>query len=154
MNILSLELSTDINSNSNLKERVEHFEILLSELRKKALPDALIQSINKAIEEIHIASSQEVQLKNVLRKKQSSIIKMLEKEMKLVPKFYYRNLWMVLGMSAFGIPLGVAFSMSIKNLGFIGIGLPIGMAIGMIVGTNMDKKAFDEGRQLDVVLKY
>ena len=73
--------------------------------------------------------------------------------MKLVPKFYYRNLWMVLGMSAFGIPLGVAFSMSIKNMAFIGIGLPIGMAIGMIVGTNMDKKAFDEGRQLDVVLK-
>ena len=154
MNILSLELSTDINSNSNLKERVDHFENLLSELRKRALPDALIQSINKAIEEIHTASSQEAQLKNVLRKKQSSIIKMLEKEMKLVPKFYYRNLWMVLGMSAFGIPLGVAFSLSIKNMGFIGIGLPIGMAIGMIVGTNMDKKAFDEGRQLDVVLKY
>jgi hypothetical protein len=44
--------------------------------------------------------------------------------------------------------------MSIKILGFIGIGLPIGMAIGMIVGTNMDKKAFTEGRQLDVVLKY
>lgn len=154
MNITSLELSTDINSNSNLKERVEHFEILLNELRKKALPDALIQSINKAIEEIHTASSQEAQLKNVLRKKQSSIIKMLEKEMKLVPKFYYRNLWMVLGMSAFGIPLGVAFSMSIKNMAFIGIGLPIGMAIGMIVGTNMDKKAFAEGRQLDVVLKY
>ena len=40
MNISSLQFSVDINSNKNLKERVDHFEILLSELRKKALPDA------------------------------------------------------------------------------------------------------------------
>ena len=154
MNILSLELSTDINSNSNLKERVEHFENLLNELRKKALPDALIQSINKVVEEINAASTQEKALKNFLRKKQSVIIRMVEKEVKFVPKFYYRNLWMALGMSAFGIPLGVVFSMSLKNMAFIGIGLPIGMAIGIAVGTAMDKKAFAEGRQLDVVIKY
>ncbi len=151
MNIISLQISAD--TNINLKEKVEHFENLLSELRKKELPDALIQSINKAVEEINTASTQETALKNVLRKKQSAIIRMVEKEVKLVPKFYYRNLWMVLGMSAFGIPMGVVFSMSLKNMAFIGIGLPIGMAIGIAVGTVMDKKAFEEGRQLDVVIK-
>jgi len=35
----------------------------------------------------------------------------------------------------------------------LGIGLPIGMAIGVKVGSNMDKKAFNEGRQLDFEVK-
>jgi hypothetical protein len=36
---------------------------------------------------------------------------------------------MVLGMSAFGIPMGVAFGLSMGNIGLLGIGLPIGMGV-------------------------
>jgi hypothetical protein len=32
-----------------------------------------------------------------------------------------------------------------------GIGIPIGVIIGMAIGAGMDKKAFKEGRQLDIV---
>ena len=60
---------------------------------------------------------------------------------------------MVLGMSAFGIPMGVLFGLSIGNMGMLGIGLPIGMAIGVGLGSSMDKKAYNEGRQLDFVVK-
>ena len=52
-------------------------------------------------------------------------------------------------MSAFGMPLGVAFSVALDNFAFIGIGLPIGMSIGMALGAGMDKKAAKEGKQLD-----
>ena len=49
--------------------------------------------------------------------------------------------------------MGVPFGLSIGNLGMLGIGLPIGMAIGVGVGSSMDKKAFNEGRQLDFEVK-
>ena len=55
---------------------------------------------------------------------------------------------MVLGMSSFGLPMGVAFGLALGNIGLMGLGLPIGMGIGLAVGTNMDKKALAEGRQL------
>jgi hypothetical protein len=61
---------------------------------------------------------------------------------------------MAIGMSAFGIPLGVAFGTSLGNMGLLGIGIPIGMVIGMAIGSGMDKKAFEEGRQLDLEMKY
>ena len=69
-------------------------------------------------------------------------------------KNHYRNTWLALGMAAFGIPLGVAFGTSSGNMGLIGIGLPIGMVIGMAVGSGMDKKAVESGRQLDLEIKY
>lgn len=56
-------------------------------------------------------------------------------------------------MTAFGIPLGVAYGSITGNMAFIGIGLPIGMALGIAVGTGMDKKAMKEGRQLDIKVK-
>jgi hypothetical protein len=56
-------------------------------------------------------------------------------------------------MTSFGLPLGVAFGISIGNIGLLGLGLPIGMAIGLAVGTSMDKKAAAEGRQLAFEVK-
>ena len=92
-------------------------------------------------------------LSHLIKKKQNKIIKLTEKELKIVPKNYYRNLWMVLGMSAFGLPLGVAFGLSLGNIGLLAIGLPIGMAIGTLVGSKLDKKALESGKQLDIELK-
>jgi len=58
-------------------------------------------------------------------------------------------------MSAFGVPIGVILELLIKsNVGFIAIGILIGMGIGMLLGSSMDKKAFKEGRQLDLKIKY
>ena len=90
----------------------------------------------------------------MLLKKQTKIIKSLEKEFKIVTKNYYRKVWVALGMAAFGIPLGVVFGAILGNMAFLGIGLPIGMVIGIAVGSGLDKKALDENRQLDVELKY
>ncbi|MBT8316487.1 MAG: hypothetical protein KJN86_02560 [Lutibacter sp.] len=110
--------------------------------------------INAAIEQLDTSVSSEKKLKDEIIKVQKSILKKLEKELKIVTKNYYRNLWLVLGMATFGIPLGVAFGTTIGNMGLIGIGLPLGMAIGMAVGTGMDKKAFKEGRQLNLEITY
>ena len=150
MKIIELNQKPGIDRNVKLEETYLQFEKLLIELRKKELPDGIVVSINKDIEDLNSISSSGDDLRQIVRKKQTRIIKLLEKELKLVPKNYYRNLWLAVGMAAFGIPIGVAFGASLGNMAFLAIGLPIGMAIGIAVGTGMDKKAFEEGRQIDL----
>ena len=78
---------------------------------------------------------------------------MIEKEEKLVPKNAYRTRWMAIGMSVFGVPIGMAFGASLGNMAFLAIGIPLGMAIGIAIGAGMDKKALEEGRQLDIEIR-
>lgn len=153
MKIYELNQKSGIDKNIKLKETYFQFEKLLIAIRKKELPDGLVVSINKDIEDLNSISSSGDELRKIVRKKQARIIKSLEKELKLVPKHYYRNLWLAVGTSAFGIPIGFALGASLGNIAFLGIGLPIGMVIGIAVGTGMDKKAFEEGRQIDFETK-
>ncbi len=83
------------------------------------------------------------------KKVQFHIIQRMEQKHRLVTKNHYRNKWLALGMAIFGLPLGVALGSSLGNMAFLAIGLPIGMVIGMAIGAGMDKKAGEEGRQLD-----
>lgn len=129
-------------------------EKLLNELRQKELPDPVIVQVNKHIEELNAYSSQDREFKKRVKKKQTEILKLVEKELKLVPRNHYRNLWLALGMSAFGLPLGVALGVSIGNMGLMALGLPVGMAVGVSVGTALDKKALEEKRQLNIEIKY
>ena len=154
MKIIELQQKPDIEKNVKLKEAYIQFEKLLFELRKKDLPDGLVMSINKDIEELNTTSSSGDEMRKIIKKIQTKNIKLLEKEIKLVPKNYYRNLWLALGMASFGIPLGVALGASLGNMAFIGLGVPVGVPVGLGVGSGMDKKAFNEGRQLDVEIKY
>ncbi len=154
MKINELNQKQNFEPKVKLQEIYIQFEKLLVELRKRDLPDGLVLSINNDIEEINATFSSDSELKKTIKKRQRRILKLLEKDYKLVPKNYYRNLWLGLGMSAFGIPIGVAIGTSTGNMAFLGIGLPIGLAIGISVGSGMDKKAFDENRQLDVDLKF
>ena len=55
---------------------------------------------------------------------------------------------MVLGMSVFGLPIGLMFMTALDNAGLLALGLPIGLSIGIALGSGMDAKAKEEGRQL------
>jgi hypothetical protein len=142
------------NEDFKLNEIYALFTKLLSELEKRELPDEIVISINKDIDEINSVTNSGNELRKQIKQRLQRIIKLLEKNLKLVPKNYYRNMWMVLGMSVFGVPMGVAFGASLGNMGYLAIGLPIGLAIGIGVGDGMDKKALKEGRQLDIEIKY
>jgi predicted RND superfamily exporter protein len=154
MNIIELKERQNISDDIKLNRIYVQFGELLKELAKKDLPLKIIDSINQDIEEINSTSLTNNELIKLVKLKQTKIIKIVEKELKIVPKNYYRNLWLALGLSVFGLPIGVALGLSIGNMGLLGMGLPIGMVIGIVVGTGMDKKASEEGRQLDVEIKY
>lgn len=153
MEIKGLEKKPEIEKNQKLISAYSQFETLLTELRKKSLPDDMVSSINRGVDRINAISVSEKELRKQIKITQSSILKLLEKSLKLVTKNHYRNTWLALGMVLFGIPLGMAFGIIMDNIGLLGIGLPIGMVIGMVVGAGMDKKANEERRQLDIEIK-
>jgi hypothetical protein len=153
MNIKELNNRQDISNDDKLNRTYSQFGELLNELKKKELSQDIYKLINESIDILNSSRLSGAQLTKLIKQKQTAILKQVEKELKIVPKNYYRTLWMVIGMSAFGLPIGVAFGLSIGNLGLLALGLPIGMGIGIAVGMSMDKKAMNEGRQLNIEIK-
>ncbi len=141
-----------IQDQKKLAKKYAKFQKLIDELRKRELPADVVTILNEKIETLNVISDTDKQLSSMLRKSQNAILKLLEKELKIVPKNHYRTLWMGLGMAVFGIPIGIALSAGINNYGMIGAGIAIGIGIGLALGSEMDRKAGVEGRQLDVVL--
>lgn len=154
MEINVLKMRDGLDRNKRLTDIYVQFEKLLSELRKRDLPDEVVHSINTNIDLIDMATESEEQWKKQLRKTQADILRLIEKELKLVPKNHYRNIWLALGIAAFGVPLGVVFGLSLGNMAFMGIGMPIGIPIGLAIGSGLDKKAAEEGRQLDMEISF
>ena len=143
----------DISESLKASNAYQQLGKLLNALEVKELPNETVDLINNEVEQLNSISVIDKYFVTATKEKQNRVIKLIEKKHKIVPINYYRKLWMILGMSAFGVPLGVAFGLSIGNLGMLGIALPIGMAIGVVVGSTMDKKALNEGRQLNFEVK-
>ena len=127
----------------SLAKSYSQFNILLTELRKRELTEAIVDPINLQTERINSILESEKELKTQIKKSKSIILKLIYKDLKLVTKNHYRTTWLVLGMSVFGIPIGV-------SLGNIALWMPLGMMIGIAVGTGMDAKALKEDRQLNI----
>ncbi len=153
MEIKDLEKKSNIGQDKKLINKYVYFDKLINELKKREMPSEIANSVNQYIEGINSFSGLNKDLLKHIRKSQSDILKLIEKELKIVPKNLYRSRLMAIGMSAFGIPFGVAFGVSLDNMALLAIGLPIGMVVGMAIGAGMDKKADEEGRQLDLELK-
>lgn len=153
MSIIELNSKGKITSDAKLGFVRFQFEELLKELKKRELPQNIIASVNESVEQINGSSLSGKELANFINKRQRNILKQIEKELKIVPRNYYRTIWMLFGISGIGIPIGAAFGLFMKNLGLLGIGLPIGAAIGALVGSLLDKKALEEGRQLNLEIK-
>ncbi len=137
-----------------LTNQIAQFDALINALKAHDVPDVIKKTINQHIEDVNLFTGKNKEISKQIRRSQTHILKVVEKELKLVPKGHNRNIWMALGMSAFGIPLGTVFGLALDNLAFLGIGLPIGLALGIGIGTSLDNKAKAEGRQLDVDIKY
>ena|SRR5690554_3406246 len=153
MKIKALSLKEESFNNNKLNQSISQLQELIRLLNQREIPTEVVTKINAEIDEINVSNGDEGSLLKLIKQKQSNIIKILEKDLKIVPLHYYRNFWMLIGMSAFGLPLGLTFSLILDNIGLLAIGLPIGLAIGIAYGSQLDKTAKEEGRQLDIELK-
>jgi hypothetical protein len=153
MNITELKERNDISENVKLNRLYTQFQKLLKELKERELPEKIIETINKETEDINSTYHIGKDLRELIIRKQTKVLNFLKKEIKIVPKNHYRNLWGLLGVS-FGTSIGLIIGVIIGNIGVYGIGLPICMAVGILLGSKADKKAFNEGRQLGMEIKY
>lgn len=153
MQLKELDKKSNLELNVKLNRRYLQLEQLINELKRNELPQEIISSINNDIEQINAISDSEKGLKKQLKTAQTGILKLIEKELKLVTKNHYRNTWLAVGISI-GVGIGAAIGSGTGNMSLLGIGIPIGMAIAIAIGTSMDKKASDSGKQLNIEIKY
>lgn len=139
--------------NTKILSRYHQLGDLLKALEKRELPNETIDFINQHIELLNSVSDSEKFTAKAIKEKENEIIKHIEKHINLVPKNHFKKRWLALGIGALGLPIGVALGSAYGNMGLLGTGLPIGMGIGIVIGSSMDKKAFNEGRQIDFEVK-
>lgn len=123
------------------------FNSFVDELNNRSISENTINAINREIEEINSSTESGVGMKSLILKKLAVILKLLEKEHKLVPKNYYRNNNLLKNSVVFGVPIGVVIGLITKDMAMISAGMVIAMAISFVRGRIMDKKALKEGRQ-------
>ncbi|WP_029033864.1 hypothetical protein [Salinimicrobium terrae] len=128
-------------------------ELLLKELCDRELSEDTVTLVNKKIGEINNSSLDTGKSRKQINAARSCILNHLEKKHGLVSRNHYATLWLPLGMSAFGLPIGALISIITGNVAFIGVGLPIGIGIGSFYGASLDKKAEREGRVLNYTRK-
>lgn len=153
MKLTPLVSKTSFEENPKLAKASTNLSSLIFAIEKKSIPLIQARKVNEITAGVNNLSSPDSELLKQIKSAQATIIKLLDQELKIVPQNHYQLQWLVLGMAAFGIPLGVVFGSVLGNLAFMGIGLPIGMALGIAVGTSKDNKAKEEGHQLDWVAK-
>jgi hypothetical protein len=149
MPLTVLTSRSSFEENPKLAKAAYNLSTLLTVIDQKSIPEIQIQNISEIIAGLNNFPGPDPELLKALKTGQAAILKLLEKELQIVAKNHYQTLWLVLGISAFGIPLGVAFGALMGNMALLGIGLPIGISIGIAVGTSLDTKAKNEGLQLD-----
>ncbi|MBS3737586.1 hypothetical protein [Mesohalobacter halotolerans] len=150
MKLESLQKRSKTEDHPKALKQFQKFEKLLDSLSQKELPKSVLDDINQQVDSLNLSQVDTKTYHKDLRKSYNDILKLLKKELKIVPKHYYRNMWLAVGMSSFGLPIGVGFGLAFDNMAFLAIGLPIGMSIGMAFGSGMDNKAKEEGKQLDI----
>lgn len=149
MSIQPLISRPSFEENPKLAKPASKLSSLLASIEKKDIPVSVESEINEIIKGVNDFPGPDPFLIKQITSAQTAILKLLEKELGIYPKNHFQTLWLTIGMTAFGIPMGLAFGTAMGNLAFLGIGLPMGMAIGIAIGNSKDKEAAAKGKQLD-----
>lgn len=148
--INQLKTRNNLDQTKGLDKIYDKYQALIEELNDRAIPEDLMDQVNEEVAILDEMAEPDKKLKKAVKKSYTEVLKLLREEIDLVAKNYHRQTWMVLGMTIFGVPIGVGIAAAIGNIGIFGAFLPVGMAIGIAIGSGMDKKALAEGRQLEV----
>jgi|LGVE01.1.fsa_nt_gb hypothetical protein len=130
--------------NPKLDKTYKKMSNLIDALNKKEITPKIASIINDEILLLNNFTGTDKELIKSIKKSYPKIIKLVEKELKLVPKNHFRNLYLGLGL-VFGVALGA--SIFKDNMG---LGIPLGMVIGLALGTNKDKEVEKTGKQLEI----
>jgi len=127
------------------QKAVDHFNELIDALNDKEIDETTENYIKK-----RIAVIKDNFTYNTIKKEESKILDYINKQLGYVAENHYKSLWIALGMSAIGVPIGVAIGLALDQLGFMGIGIAFGLAIGVGIGSSKDQEAKKQGKQLPI----
>ena len=127
------------------QKAVDHFNELIDALNDKEIDETTEDYIKKRISVIKDNFTY-----NTIKKEESKILDYINKQLGYVAENHYKSLWIALGMSAIGVPIGVAIGLALDQLGFMGIGIAFGLAIGVGIGSSKDQEAKKQGKQLPI----
>lgn len=145
MNLPHLQIKTQDQLKKKDQNAIKHFNELIDALNDKSLDQENVDYIKE-----HITAIEENLSYNTIKKKESKILDYIKDKKGYVAKNHYMSLWIALGMSAIGVPIGVAIGLALDQLGFMGIGIGSGLAMGIGIGSAKDNKAKQEGKQLPI----
>lgn len=145
-------LKEELFENQKLQKAYNRLIELIESIEPRPIPDEVKNKIQACLDIIDKEPDKPKRTLKAVNKGTNTIVKLLEKNLRLVPKNHYMVLGMSMGMVLFGIPLGVAFGSAYDNYTFISFGLPIGLSLGLAVGVHLDKKAAEQGKQLPITL--
>lgn len=151
MQIETLNRRRDSAQTRKLSKAYSKMEALIDALNKKKIPDDDRSVINDDIKTINSFLGTEKELIKLLKKSYAKTLSEVEKNLDLVTKLHYQQLWMVYGMIA-GLLFSTVFSNFFESLYWASypMGLSMGMLFGLLAGKNRDKTAEREGVQLDI----
>ncbi len=152
--ITPLKERRDLGDEKKLVRAYQKLQKLIEELNKKEINSERSSSLSQEIEKVNMHRGADRELLKKVKRAYAKILNFARKELRLVPKNYYTGLWTSLGLSIWGLPIGMAISATLDNYGFIGLGLPFGLLIGMLVGQQADQKVKKEGRQLNIASEF
>ena len=150
MKLQDLQMRALSGKKKSLNKEYQLLEELIAELQARELPPEVVVNMNIEISRLNVVANDHGKLYFYVKLVKKKLLKTLVKELELVPKNYYRNFWLAIGMSVIGIPFGAIFSMLWDNYSYISYGMLIGMVLGLAIGTELDKKALENNRQLDL----
>ena len=145
MELPELEVKEKNQLKKKEQKALEQFNELISALNDKELDEEMIEHIKGNMSNVRSELTF-----NTIKKEESKILDYVKREKGYVAQNHYMTLWIALGMSAIGVPIGVAIGLALDQLGFMGIGIGGGLAIGVAIGSAKDKKAKEQGKQLPI----
>jgi len=145
MHIHHLEISA--HEDQKLYGSISTLNILISEIEAKSIPEEVCFKINYQIDKVNFSYREndgliKKQLDIAFRK----ILNILKRDLGIIPENYYRNLWLALGMSVFGLPLGALIATLTSNTSYLVFGMLMGIVIGIAYGSKKDKDALQENK--------
>ncbi len=149
MHIHHLEISAD--GDSNIYGSISNLNILISEIESKNIPEEVCYKINYQIDKVNSFSKEhEVKIKKQLEITVHRILHILKRDLGIIPENYYRNQYLALGMTVFGLPLGALIATLTGNTSYLAFGMLLGIPIGIAIGSKKDQIADKENKVIKI----
>lgn len=127
---------------------IRDFQFLLSEISHKDISPEVEQKIEMVITDLNSWDRSARGYLKEIEKSRRKILKILHKDLGIVRRNYYTELWLPLGTVFFGIPVGIIIFILTGEIVFLGVGLPLGMFLGLGLGAYLDRRAKEKNKML------